>query len=325
MTVDSCCYRSYDSTVGQSNGYSCLRGWVNLKVVILRSANHFKRLYDLLVRLDEAFNIPPLPLPTFKEILATPPASFSQVGPSATPASEPLINIAMDVLSSIEKSATEIALPRTIDRIGHFKRYLQSRSSDLKFNDSRIEHELRTLREALDDDLDKRRVFFPSEEKFPFVVEMGTKYNFSLIYRHLPDAHHELVQAQHCYLADNDTACAYHAMGAAEYGLRALAKRLRIPKHLQATWGQLIKNLRTKIDKMQGRTKTAKRNQELDFYSQLLDQCVFFNEHWRKQIAHLPPRYTAAEALNALTRSAEFVKLLVEHGMQLPRQFSISP
>lgn len=317
MTVDSYLWASYDSTVSQSNEYSRFQGWVNLKLVILRSANHFKRLYDLLVMLDGSLHDPPLPLPAFSTLLAN-PVSFSGIAP-LVPEGPPLSDIAMRVLTAIEESATKIVLPRTIDRVRHFKKYLESSGPTLRFNDPRIEQEARTLREALDDDLDERKIFFPSEEKYAAITGMGKQYNFTLIHQNLPDAHYELIQAQYCYVADNDTACAYHAMGAAEYGLRALAKRLRIPRHKQATWGQLIKNLRVKLEKMQGKIKTTRRNQELDLYSQLLDQCAFFNEHWRKHIAHLPPRYTSAEALNALTRSLEFVKLLAEHGMKVPR------
>jgi hypothetical protein len=321
VTVDSCRFRSYDSTVSLSDGYSCLQGWVNLKDVILRSVNHFKRLYDLLVMLEGSFHDPPLPLPALSSLFSNPGSIAGFALPA--PVNPPLSDIAMKVLTSIEESATEIGLQRTTDRVRHFKKYLQSVGSALNLNDPRIEQEARTLREALDDDLDERKVFFPSNEKYAFVAGMGKKYNFTAIHQNLPDAHRELVQAQFCYVADNDTACAYHAMGAAEYGLQALAKRLRIPRHQQATWGQLIKNIRSKLEKMQGQVKTAKRNQELDFYSQLLDQCAFFNEHWRKQIAHLPPRYTAAEALNALTRSAEFLKLLSERGMKLARSLPV--
>jgi hypothetical protein len=108
-------------------------------------------------------------------------------------------------------------------------------------------------------------------------------------------------------MADNDAACVYHSMGAAEYGARGLATNLQLAGHLQATFGSMIKHLRPMIERLQQDVKTPERNEELDFYNQLVDQCGFFNEHWRKRLAHLPmPRYNAAEALDALTRSAEF-------------------
>jgi len=158
---------------------------------------------------------------------------------------------------------------------------------------------------------------------------MAKDFDFVRIYANIPDAHYEITRAQSCYITDNDSACVYHALNAAEYALRALAIRLRASKRQRDSWGTMISSLRQKIDGkpgksgdkgLQGQKRTAKRNAQLDYYSQLLDQCVFFNEHWRKKVAHKAPRYTSAEALNALTRSGEFVKLLAERGLKLSRQ-----
>jgi len=50
----------------------------------------------------------------------------------------------------------------------------------------------------------------------------------------------------------------------------------------------------------------------------------FFNEHWRKRLAHLPmPKYNSTEALDALTRSAEFLKTVAERGIALPRELPL--
>jgi hypothetical protein len=314
---------------------------VSLKDVILRSANHFKRLYDWLLRIEESFANPPLPLSSALDALAgtgdsggaTSSASdltglASLLAKPPPPTTRSISELAMDVLTMIEESSEEIVLKRTAARGRHFKEYLQVRGVDLKLNDPRITHELRTLREALDDDLNEQRVFFPSLQKFDFVSEMGKRFNFHAIYHNLPDAHYELVQAQYCYVADNDAACVYHSLNAAEYALRALAIRRKVSKRQRDSWGEMISSLRQKMEGppgkpqlgLQKKKRTVRRNALLDYYSQVLDQCVFFNEHWRKKVAHMPPRYTSAEALNALTRSGEFVKLLAEHGLKSPRQ-----
>lgn len=296
-----------------------LRGWVTLRLVIWRSANHFKSLYDLLVLMEERFRQPDLPSgPSFASLLTAAPSLAEAL--TATEPPPPLTTRALETLSLVEESATELSLERTMDRVRHFKEYLNSQGINLRLGDPRIEAELRALKEALDDDLNKRVVFYPSPEKLKFTGGMGKQFDFGTLRAQLPDAHDQLTQAQYCYVADNESACVYHAMGAAEYGLRALAKRLRLRKHLLATWGLLLKELRKKIEKMQGQTKTRKRREELDFYSSLLDQCVFFNEHYRKPTAHLPPKYETADALNALTRSAEFLKTLAGRKIGLPRQ-----
>jgi|ERR1700685_776347 hypothetical protein len=289
-----------------------LRGWVTLKDVILNRANHFKNFYDLLVRLDEAFSQPPLTLPTFSAIVAD-PTSFLPTPLSSPPAPAGTL-----------KSAKEVGLKRTIDRIGHFQEYLRIQGTNLRFNDPRIEHELRALREALDDDLDERHIFFPDETKLSFTFKMGERFNFRVIRANLPDAHYQLIRAQECYMTDNDAACMYHAIGAAEYGALALATKLRLAKNLQGTFGSIVKHLRSKIERLEKIKRTAKRNAELDFYHTLIDQCGFFNEHWRKRLAHLPmPKYNSTEALDALTRSAEFLKTVAERGIALPRELPL--
>ena len=317
------------------NGYESMRGWVSLKVVILQSANHFKKLYDLLLQIEDFFSRPPLPLPlpalssdpsTNANILASLSGEALLVVPRTPQVNAitdriALADLAMSLLTTVEESAGEVSLKRTGDRIRHFKRYLKETGNNLKLNDSRIGHELRTLREALDDDLNEHRVFSPSLAKLAFISGMGAQYNFSLIHQNLPDAHYELIQAQFCYVADNDAACVYHSLNASEYALRALATKLRVTKRQRDSWGTMISSLRHKLEGkpgskgLQKQKRSTKRNAQIDYYSQLLDQCVFFNEHWRKKVAHMPPRYTAAEALNALTRAAEFVRLLAERGL----------
>jgi hypothetical protein len=299
--------------------------------VILKSANHFKRFYDLLVKLEQMFADPPLPLSYVSALkgaegLAAMTSLASSLPVVQSPASKALVEFATDFLGSIEESAKEIVLKRTIDRVRRFKEYLISAGVHLKLDDPRLTNELRTLREALDDDLAEQQVFFPSVSKWESITTMGGQYNFTLIHHNIPDAHYELIRAQFCYIADNDAACVYHSLNAAEYALRALATKLRVAKKQRDSWGTMIVSLRQKLEGkpgakgLQKQKRSARRNAQIDYYSQLLDQCVFFNEHWRKKVAHMPPRYTAAEALNALTRAAEFVKLLAERSLKLPRQ-----
>jgi hypothetical protein len=259
------------------------------------------------------------------EILSGSATSLALAAATPTSTVDSTAAAGMRILELVKESAVEIGLTRTPDRIARFKEYLEDRAIDPATDNARLEAEARALREALDDDLTERMAFFPDQRKLNAVGSMGEEFDFASLYANIWDGHNQVIKAQSCYLTDNDPACVYHAMGAAEYGLRALAKRLRIKQPMQATWGILIKNLRNKIEELQGTTKSTKRNERLDFYSSLLDQCVFFNEHWRKSIAHLPKEYTGEEALNALRRSAGFLKTLVQHGMKLKRQQDLLP
>lgn len=49
-----------------------------------------------------------------------------------------------------------------------------------------------------------------------------------------PSALEDIKEVGNCYATDRNTACVFHCMRVVEYGLRALAKRLRVklPKNL---------------------------------------------------------------------------------------------
>jgi hypothetical protein len=312
-----------------SNGiYSAAARGLKLGKMILRYGTYYQTVQELLSRLEELceprqppLSTPDNSLPSLADTGFGSPRHFAALLGESTARVTPLTEMVSEQLGRLENEAKQLELERTTDRASRLRKYLVSLSPTVNlYGDERLPHELRTLREALFDDLEKRSVWFPDEAKTKFIVTYGTRMNFAEIRHAMPDAHYELINAQRCYGTDNDAACVYHSLNAAEYALRAIAQRFKIPKKQHDTWGTMLVALRAKIEELQQKKPTKQRNAMLDYYSELLDQCVFFNEHWRKKVAHLPPRYTSAEALDALTRSGEFVKLLVGHGLKLPHQ-----
>jgi hypothetical protein len=299
--------------------------------MILRHGTYYQHLQEMLSKLEFLCEPRQPPLSTPEHSLGNlgasifgPTGTFAALLGDTTAQVTPLTELVTDYLKALAEEAQELELERTEDRVSRVRDYLLSLNPTVNlYGDERLPHELRALREALFDDLKKRMVWFPDKGKTKFISGYGARMNFTGIHGSMPDAHYELVNAQRCYATDNDAACVYHSLNAAEYALRAIAKRFKIPKKQHDTWGQMLVALRKKIDTLQKGKRTKQRNAMLDYYAELLDQCVFFNEHWRKKVAHLPPRYTSAEALDAITRAGEFVKLLVGRGLKLPRQFPI--
>lgn len=163
---------------------------------------------------------------------------------------------------------------------------------------------------------------FPAIEKFK-------KYQEELIERFpkdvleaFRDAQKDIHAAAICYVTDNNTASVFHSMRVAEYGLRALAKRIMPTMRAEKLdWGGIIKTLRLKIDELNRPGKkaiTRRREQLLDFYSEALDQCVFFKNLWRDDTMHTRAHYENPDALKALTHVEEFMKALVKNGLRLP-------
>jgi hypothetical protein len=139
--------------------------------VILQSANHFKVLYDLLLRLEDAVRAP---APATDEPSLTSAMTFSTLGDLVPPEAR-----VIQLLDTIDKSATEVDLLRTLSRVEHFKNYILTVGASLSMDDPRTKYELGSLREALDDDLHERFVFFPDMTKLDFVFKMGGRFNFN--------------------------------------------------------------------------------------------------------------------------------------------------
>lgn len=129
-----------------------------------------------------------------------------------------------------------------------------------------------------------------------------------------PTAHEELREASTCYSLGRNTASVVHAMRAAEIGLRALAKNLKVsfPKHSNeyAQWLELINQSESKIKKMQGLPKGKKKTDNLEFYSDAVVHFMCFKDVYRIRAAHAYRRFDEAEAAKVLAHTREFFESL---------------
>jgi hypothetical protein len=225
----------------------------------------------------------------------------------------------VDHLALVEADASELGLEHTANRIKHTRVYLQKQTRIDFLGDVQLKHDIRVLREALVDDLNKRKIFFPNLEKF------GRYYEKSFgqeVWDAFPDARREIMDAGNSYVTDDDTGCVFHCMRVAEFGLRALAKRLlprMRPEKLQ--WGPIIRELRAKIEALHKpgkRPLTRTRKELLEFYNAAIDQCGYFKTI-RDDVAHTQGYCESGDALKALTHVEEFMRLLAKNGLKLPR------
>ncbi len=190
-----------------------------------------------------------------------------------------------------------------------------------------LRHEITVLREALDDDLAERLVFFPSATSgdwyvFPHSIGEGMFLDSRETF---PDANADMRDACNCYATDNYTAAVFHSMRVAEHGLRGLAKTLPVsfgkgrPVEFEQ-WGMIIGKLRQKIESLNAKSQEAKpkRQERLAFYSEAIDQCVYFKNLWRDDVSHARRGYSGSQALDGLLRVRDFMKLLADNGVKLP-------
>jgi hypothetical protein len=225
-----------------------------------------------------------------------------------------------DTIDLLEKNAKPLKFTRTISCLHHLRIYVQhNRPTIDKWRNQEIVTRIKVLRDAFNDDLEEQKIFIPDQNKaerynqeFPF----GEK-----VFNAFHDARRDVKGAADCYATDNDTACVFHCMRAAEYGLKALAKRLRVSKKKidKLQWGPIIRDLRRKSEELHQRKvkPSPNREQQLEYYQAAIDKCSYFN-NMRDDAMHGRGHYDDADASRALTNVEEFLQLLAKNGLTLP-------
>jgi len=298
-----------------------LSGWISLYDVILQTGTYFLDLYQILLMLESLVAPRELPAsPSDTGLMATRGTFLGLLDDVRKPST---VEALLKEFDRLERDATKLNLKRTKSRIKYARKYLESVTvrTIVDFSgDARTQHEIRTLHESLIEDLSERWIFFPDLEKFD-------KYFYNLVERFpkeireaFPDAKEDIADAGHCYVTDNNTACVFHCMRVAEYGLRGLALHLDPtykPEKLE--WGPIIRDLDQRIGKMheQNQQPDPDREAKLDFYKEAVGQCRFFKK-WRDDVSHTRGHYEVTEALRALTRVEEFMRALTKNGVKLP-------
>jgi hypothetical protein len=136
----------------------------------------------------------------------------------------------------------------------------------------------------------------------------------------------ELGEMGNCFVASRATACVFHCMRIAEYGLRKLAKLVNVKLTDKgklvpveyATWDKVIQSIRSKITTTRQLSHGPKKARDLQFYSDAADHCEYMKDIWRNEISHTRPRsYNREETLSIINRVRDFVQLLAKH--ELPK------
>ena len=138
------------------------------------------------------------------------------------------------------------------------------------------------------------------------------------VQEHFPSAKDDIRDAVECYALDCNTACVFHSMRVAERGLRALAETLRITKVGKqqhplefAEWGPILGVIDSKLKALQQSPGRGPKKAALTaFYGDAASQADYLNEIWRKEVSHARGQYNAPGALDALTRTHDFMTLL---------------
>jgi hypothetical protein len=130
----------------------------------------------------------------------------------------------------------------------------------------------------------------------------------------------EMTEAGNCYASGRWTACVFHAMRVAEHGLRRLARRLRVTIKSKGKtcpleygdWEQVITATRNKITELRKLPRGPKREDQLQFYSDMASHGEYIKDIWRNETSHTRRQYNQSESLAALKRVEDFVRPLAK-------------
>lgn len=131
-----------------------------------------------------------------------------------------------------------------------------------------------------------------------------------------PAATAELRLAGNCLATGCYTACVFHAMRAAEIGLRVLGTELGVsfpdkPIEL-AEWQHIIEQAESRIKMLTQGGKSLEKDADKKFYSQAAAQFRYFKDGWRIRVAHARESYDEIQATNTLTHACDFFETLAE-------------
>jgi hypothetical protein len=187
-----------------------------------------------------------------------------------------------------------------------------------RFTGTMLLRELRSLRDEFILEWSVYRFAFipsPYAEYFERDKLFGERVDATFL-----DARLDIRAAGNCIAAELDTAAVFHLMRTAEFGLRALAKRMKV--HLShkgaflplelADWQAMLTAINNKIAAHRRTPKGSKGWQDkLEMLSDAAEHCAFMKDIWRNSVCHTRKSYQHPEAVAAFNRVREFMQFLV--------------
>lgn len=219
---------------------------------------------------------------------------------------------------SVALEGTEIlarnfdADPSLLQQIHSFAEELKSKKLDRR--ESVLHARLSAIINGIGNNLNSRRfMFMPSEEASYW--NSPNIFGETFILSFPEKASFEMLEVGKCFAAARGTACVFHSMRVAEYGLRKLARKLRVtlsdrgkPHAIEyGDWSKVITAIRNKIATIRQTPVGPTKDKSLRFYSSAADHCEYLRDIWRNEVMHTRRFYSKAEALGVMHRVRDFV------------------
>ncbi|MFZ0050282.1 MAG: hypothetical protein WAK96_00775 [Desulfobaccales bacterium] len=178
-----------------------------------------------------------------------------------------------------------------------------------------LQHSIVMLRELIESELDECLLLHIPEDRsgwFNKQDAFGPEVSKAYV-KAMPD----IKEAGNCFAVGLYTACVFHLMRVAEYGLRALAKERGITiKHKPlewAEWGTLIREIEKTIDSLEKAHAGPEKDAALNFYRGAIGEFRAFKDVYRNPAMHPRKIYDKHEAGGAIQHVSGFMKKLSAH------------
>jgi hypothetical protein len=183
-----------------------------------------------------------------------------------------------------------------------------------------VQKEIDVLWDAMVPELKRRRFAYITHPKAKIVVKMESRKDnpWKKVWRRFPSAKQEIKEGVYSYALELNTASVFHLMRAAEIGLRALARRMKIKlpkgKRLEwAQWQEMLREMNTVCDGIVIKMKAGPAKDELlEFYRGTLGQFYGFKDEFRNHVMHSRKSYGEIKAGSVLGHMLDFMNKLAD-------------
>jgi hypothetical protein len=178
---------------------------------------------------------------------------------------------------------------------------------------SALESEARTICHRIISELGRRKFLRVRNACYNF-VDRDDLFGAVVMAKFKP-AVADIKDAGNCLAAECSTAAVFHLMRVSEYGLRAVAKRLKVKlTHKKAAqpvefadWNKIITGIKNKIEELRKLPSSPKQDKRLTFYSDIAEQSEYIKDVWRNAISHTRRSYNHDEAMGVKQRVQDFM------------------
>ncbi len=179
------------------------------------------------------------------------------------------------------------------------------------------ETEVRVLRETLEGHLQGIHVYRYPIDKFQYYLKCKATWHKTL--DAFPHIENEVLAGADCYALGYNTACVFHMVRVAEFGLRAMAAKLKIRTVRKVTpiewgaWNEVISAISRTLEAVHKTTASRKKDAEKAFYNAAISDMRAIQDLYRDKTAHLRESYDDGQAQSAMIRVRGFMDSLADN------------